>query len=73
MKNIVLCVIYDLVSVEYSMPISFNNVDCAKRYFQQLKTKNPNYTDLELYYIGNYNNESAEITLVPKTLLMRGE
>lgn len=73
MKNVVLCVIYDLVSAEYSMPISFNNVDCAKRYFQQLKTKNPNYTDLELYYIANYDNDSAEILLVPKTLLMRGE
>lgn len=73
MKDIVLCVIYDLVSVEYSMPIAFNNVDCAKRYFQQLKMKNPNYGDLELYYIGNYNSESAEIILLPKTLLMRGE
>lgn len=73
MKNIVLCVIYDLVAGEYSMPISFNNVDCAKRYFQQLKSKNPNFTDLELYYIGEYNSSSAELIYCEKVLLMRGE
>ena len=73
MKNIVLCSIYDLVSAEYSMPICFNNIDCAKRYFQQLKSKNPNYTDLELYYIGEYNNSTAEILCCEKVLLMRGE
>lgn len=51
MKN-VLVVVYDEVAKTWSSPLMFVNMDCAKRYFNQLMSKNECPTDFRLYQLG---------------------
>lgn len=71
MRKVVLVSIYDKVAGEYSMPLSFTNIECAKRYFKQMKTNN--LEDLELYHLADYDSELGIIYSNPdKILIMKG-
>ena len=61
MKN-VLIVIYDEVAKLYSSPLTFQNIEAAKRYFRSLMLKNDTPTDFKLYQIGEVCPQANDLT-----------
>lgn len=61
MKN-VLVVIFDEVAKLYSSPLTFQNLDAAKRYFRTLMLKNDTPTDFKLYQIGEVTPQANDLT-----------
>lgn len=63
-----LYVIFDRISHKYSSPLPFQNGELAVRYFESLLANCDNIrtkaSDYELYYIGVYNTETAEISII---------
>lgn len=73
MNENVLCLLFDSVSGEYSSPLCFLNKESAIRYFNQMKGKNVNWTDLILYYVADYDGNLGIIKpLTDKVFLARG-
>lgn len=61
MKN-VLVVIFDEVAKLYSSPLTFQNLDAAKRYFRTLMMKNDTPTDFKLYQVGVVFPQANDLT-----------
>ncbi|ALS03567.1 VP5 [Gokushovirus WZ-2015a] len=61
MKN-VLIVIYDEVAKLYSSPLTFQNIEAAKRYFRTLMLKNDTPSDFKLYQIGEVCPQANDLT-----------
>ena len=61
MKN-VLVVIFDEVAKLYSSPLTFQNLDAAKRYFRTLMMKNDTPSDFKLYQIGEVSPQANDLT-----------
>jgi hypothetical protein len=63
-----LYVIFDRISHKYSSPLPFQNSELAVRYFDSLLANCDNIrikpSDYELYYIGVYNTETAELSII---------
>lgn len=72
----VLVAMYDKVTGQYSTPMAFDNVDCAKRWFTFYLKKADlmaEPSDFELYYIANYSADYGDIVLLDKKeFLMKG-
>lgn len=49
--------------IGYNAPFIMPNEEVAKRAFKQRLEKDPNAEDISLYYLGEYNDETAEIKL----------
>ncbi|QCS36652.1 nonstructural protein [Capybara microvirus Cap3_SP_562] len=69
----VIVVILDKLAADYSSPLFFNNVECAKRYFFGLKAQaGSNFTDFELYLIANYDTSKGIFEDCCQELLLKG-
>lgn len=63
-NSCVLVAMYDKVTGQYSTPMAFDNVDCAKRWFTFYLKKADlmaEPTDFELYYLGMYKCYNGKI------------
>ena len=59
MTNVV-CIVYDKVAVMYSAPMTFTNVDTARRWFNNKVIENKE--DYILYQIGEYDDTTGKLT-----------
>lgn len=75
-NSCVLVAMYDKVTGQYSTPMAFDNVDCAKRWFTFYLKKADlmaEPTDFELYYLGEYKCYNGKIECPDKMeFLMKG-
>lgn len=65
MKDFIITLIYDKIAMQYSSPLIYNNLECAKRHFKQIIEANPsiaNSGDYELYVLGYYNSYTGVLT-----------
>lgn len=69
--NCILCVIYDKIAKQYSMPLAYNNLECAKRHFLQMVKNQPNLNgdDYVMYKISDYSIDTGEIVNYCKEVL----
>lgn len=59
--------------IGFNAPFALNSDEVAERAFRNTITKEPNATDLRLYKLGTYNDESGEvIPNVPIKMLASG-
>lgn len=69
MKDLVVFVIYDKVTGQYSMPQLQTNKEMAIRHFDRL-TQNPQNlsetTDYQMYITGSYSQETGQVTTLEK-------
>ena len=72
-----LYVIFDRISHKYSSPLPFQNKQLAIRYFDSLLANCDNIrtksSDYELYHVGFYNTETADLLVVSKLYVKAGE
>ena len=54
--------VFDKMRNEYNLPFGALNDDIASRDFGFACLKNPFYSDLELYYVGDFNVETGFLT-----------
>lgn len=60
--------------VGFGQPYTKYNEDVAKRDFKNAMANQPIREDLELYKLGTYNDNTAEITRLPQPeLIMKGD
>lgn len=72
-----LYVIFDRISHKYSSPLPFQNKQLAVRYFDSLLANCDNIrtkpSDYELYHVGLYNTDTADLLVVSKSYIKSGE
>lgn len=71
-----LYVIFDRIAHRYSSPLPFQNKQLAVRYFESLLANCDNIrtksSDYELYHVGFYNTETADLLVVSKEYVKSG-
>lgn len=70
---LIVCSLFDRVSGIYSAPMTFQNIDCAKRFMNEKFYNNISASDYELYSLGFFNIETGEVILESsKNFICRG-
>ena len=57
----VVCVVYDVKGKIYTSPMTFNNEECAIRWFENLAEKDSTIIDYNLYLIGHFSETLGQI------------
>lgn len=66
METMVLWCVYDRVSGLYSYPLCAINKDVAERDFLSYASESPFVDDIELYIVGEFNQQTGEVVCYDK-------
>lgn len=65
--------VYDKASLTYAPPFTSRNDATAKRSFAEMTKNHPYKNDMELYYIGRFWADTAQIEMEEKKILIQTE